>query len=155
MNLSEHFTLAEFLKSDTAKRFNIKNEATEKHIESMSYLCKKTLEPLRTAINKPIIVTSGYRSNALNVTMRKAGYYTSKTSQHMKGEAADIIVHGMTNKEIVKILLKLGILFDQCIIESSERVVNGNIHRSEWLHISRKKDGNRKQILTMHKGRVI
>jgi uncharacterized protein YcbK (DUF882 family) len=69
MNLSEHFTLAEFLKSDTVKKFNAE------------------LEPLRTAVNMPIIVTSGYRSNALNVAMHKNGCYTSKTSQHMKGES--------------------------------------------------------------------
>ena len=154
MNLSKNFTLAEFLKSETAKTFNVENAATEIHIKNMTYLCENTLEPLRTAIG-PIIITSGYRSNALNVTMRKNGYYTSKTSQHMEGEAADIIAPGMTNKEIAKILLKLGIMFDQVIIESAERVVNGDIHRSEWLHISRREEWNRKQVLTMHNGRTI
>ena len=156
MNLSDHFTLAEFLRSDTASKYNIKNVATEQHVKNMKQLCINVLEPIRTVFNKPVIVTSGYRSNALNVTMREHGYYTSKTSQHCKGEAADIIIAGVSNVEIAKKLLNHGIIYDQCIIESAKRIdANNVIHLSNWLHISFTLDReNRMQCFKMHNGKV-
>jgi len=157
MNLSEHFTLAEFLRSDTAAKYNVKNIATEDHVRRMKQLCINVLEPIRTIFNKPVIVTSGYRSNALNVTMREHGYHTSKTSQHMKGEAADIIIKGVSNEEIAKQLLTHGIIYDQCIIESARRIDENNVvHLSHWLHISFTLDReNRMQCIKMHNGKVV
>ena len=153
MNLSEHFTLQEFLKSETAKKFNVANVATEKHTKNMIALCKNILEPLRREIDKPVIITSGYRSSALNETMGKNGYYVSRTSQHMKGEAADIVVNGMTNDDIVKAIKKAGIIYDQLIDETATRIIKGVEHVSKWIHISYTTETvNRMQYLKMNNG---
>lgn len=60
------------------------------------------LEILRQTINKPIIITSGYRTPEHN---KKVG--GAKYSYHMRGSAADIRVNGMTPKEVAKELNKI------------------------------------------------
>lgn len=83
--LSENFTLEEMLVSSTARKYGIRNvpDATAK--ANLTLLCKDLLQPLRESYGKPVIVTSGYRCPQLNA--RTGG---SRTSQHMKGQAADI-----------------------------------------------------------------
>lgn len=60
------------------------------------------LEILRQTINKPIIITSGYRTPEHN---KKVG--GAKCSYHMRGCAADIRVNGMTPKDVAKELNKI------------------------------------------------
>ncbi len=91
MQLSEHFDLAEFLVSETAARRGIANEPTPEIIDNLRRLCQLVLEPLRFKLARPVVITSGYRSRALN---RAVG--GSLTSHHMQGRAADLIVPGMT-----------------------------------------------------------
>ena len=91
MQLSEHFELAEFLVSETAARRGISNEPTPEVIENLRRLCQSVLEPLRVKLARPVVITSGYRSLALN---RAVG--GSPTSHHMQGRAADLIVPGMS-----------------------------------------------------------
>ena len=91
MQLSEHFELAEFLVSETAARRGIANEPTPEINENLRRLCQLVLEPLRVKLARPVVITSGYRSPALN---RAIG--GSPTSHHMQGRAADLIVPGMT-----------------------------------------------------------
>ena len=130
MNLSEHFTLKEFLRSSTADKYKIKNVALERHIENMKILCEKFLEPIRTIVNEIsideelVIVTSVYRSRLLNKTMELSGYFVSKNSDHMTGMAADIICKNFSNKQIAKLIIGHGLKFKQCIIESS----NNRLH---------------------------
>lgn len=83
--LSENFTYEEMLVSSTASKYGIKNEPDAVSKANLTLLCQTFLQPMRNAYGKPIIVTSGYRCPALNT---KVG--GSKTSQHMKGQAADI-----------------------------------------------------------------
>ena len=64
--LSPHFTLQEFTESATAKKHGIVNEPPQEAVENLKRLCEGTLEPLREAIGLPIIVTSGFRTQALN-----------------------------------------------------------------------------------------
>ena len=90
MQLSEHFELAEFLVSETAARRGIANEPTPEVIENLRRLCQSVLQPLRVHLKRPVVITSGYRSPALN---RAIG--GSPTSHHMQGRAADLIVPGM------------------------------------------------------------
>ena len=91
MQLSEHFELAEFLVSETAARRGIANEPSPEVIENLRRLCQLVLQPLRIKLGRPVIITSGYRSPALN---RAVG--GSKTSHHMQGRAADLIVPGLS-----------------------------------------------------------
>ena len=85
MKLTEHFTLEELERSDTAKREGIANVAGPQEIAHMRELCEKVLEPARQQLGLPITITSGYRCKALNEKVGGAGY-----SYHLTGRAADI-----------------------------------------------------------------
>lgn len=124
--LSEHFTLAEFTKSQTAIRNGIKNEPTPEHLAAMKLLCAKVLEPIRTHYGKPVKISSGYRSLALN---RAIGGATS--SQHSKGEAADIEVPGISNYALAR-LIRDTLPHDQVILE----FYHPGDPNSGWVHVS-------------------
>ena len=66
MVLSKNFTLNEFTKSVSAIRNDIDNNPMSEHIRNIQLLVKYVLQPLRDGLKKPIRVTSGYRSEALN-----------------------------------------------------------------------------------------
>ena len=83
-----HFALLEFTESPTAKKHGIVNTPPDEAVENLKRLCQGTLEPLREALGLPVIITSGYRCKALNDILANA----SRTSQHMKGQAADFYV---------------------------------------------------------------
>lgn len=89
MRLTPNFTLSEFLRSSTAERFpDIKREQQDPSpsvIENLTYLASTVLQPIRDDLEWPIRINSGYRCKSLNT---KIG--GSKSSQHMKGEAADL-----------------------------------------------------------------
>lgn len=133
--LSENFTLEEMLVSSTAKKYGIDNipDATAK--ANMSILCNKLLQPIRNKFGKSIIVTSGYRCLALNT--RIGG---SKTSQHMKGQAADINsgegykaggdARYKANAELFDLIYKMG-GYDQLINEFPN--AKG---QPQWVHVS-------------------
>jgi len=86
--LSPHFELKEFTESATARRHGIANEPPFEAVENLKALCVFTLEPLREELGSPLIITSGYRSKAVNDLIT----HHSSTSQHMKGQAADFYV---------------------------------------------------------------
>lgn len=86
--LSPHFQLSEFVVSQTAVKHGIVNVPSELEVENLRRLCEGCLEPLREAIGLPVIITSGFRTKALNDKLAHA----SSTSQHMRGEAADLYV---------------------------------------------------------------
>lgn len=112
MNLSPHFTLEEMIDSQTATRKGINNTPPEGAIENLRLLCQFILEPLRTAAGKPIRISSGYRSLKLN---RAIG--SKDDSQHIKGQAADFTVTGLSVAETVKLIQELGLPFDQLLDE--------------------------------------
>lgn len=136
MVLSQHFTLGELIRSESAKRNGISNMPTPEHIENLKALCEHILEPIRAEFRVPIYISSAYRSKALNKLVNG-----SAKSQHCKGEAVDIDLdghsHGVTNKDIFDfIVAKLP--FDQVIDE----------HNFAWVHVSYKRNGpQRHQVL--------
>jgi hypothetical protein len=130
MNLSDHFTLGEFTRSQTASRLGINNQPRLLEIGSMMLLCEKVLEPVREHFNKFVIIESGYRSEKLNKTISGS----SATSQHIKGEAADITVKDTYILDVFK-FIKDNLDFDQLIYEHT------------WVHVSCKETGNRKDVL--------
>ncbi len=147
IRLGEFFTLDEFVKTITG----FEDAPPQEVIDSLTALVKNCLDPIRRAIGKPIKVTSGYRSpeknasifvDANNNGVRDAGEVgSSKTSQHMKGEAADIQIQGMTNQQIIDLIRKLRLPYDQLIDEQQGS--------SLWVHISHRKVGaQRTQWLT-------
>jgi len=137
MKLSGHFSLAELTKSQTATRKGIDNKPTLEHIENLTELCVQILEPTRRNFGKPMVITSGYRSEEL---CEAIGSRT--TSQHAKGQAADFEMFGVDNKELAK-YIKNNLVFDQIILE----FYNPDDPSSGWVHCSYSKEENRKQSL--------
>ena len=137
MKLSGHFSLAELTKSQTATRKGIDNKPTLDLIENLTELCTQVLEPTRRNFGKPMVISSGYRSEELCEAIG-----SSKNSQHAKGEAADFEMFGVDNKELAK-YIKNNLVFDQLILE----FYNPDDPTSGWVHCSYSKEENRKQSL--------
>ena len=138
MQLSKNFTMAEFIKSDTANRLNIDNTPEGQHLEAAKALFENVVQKVRDHFG-PTVLNSGYRSPDLNEAVRG-----SKTSQHCKGEAADIEVPGVANADVANWIVD-NLDFDQVILE----FYTPGIPDSGWVHVSYKADGtNRKSILT-------
>ena len=132
----KYFTISELIKSDTAIKHSLWNGANHEVEDNLTALVDHVLDPLREAYGKPIRVTSGYRCPRLN---RLVG--GSPNSQHMRGEAADIVA-GNENLKLGKLIEQLG-HFDQLIYEQCD--AHGN---PRWIHVSWKRNGwNRRQIL--------
>jgi hypothetical protein len=137
MKVSAHFALAEFTRSESAKRHGVSNEPTPEHLENLKVLCEKVLEPIRIKFG-PINISSGYRSKALN-------HYIggSLNSQHCEAKAADIDMDGMggaSNTDIFN-YIKDSLDFDQLIWEF------GDNNKPDWVHVSYNGAKNRKQVL--------
>jgi zinc D-Ala-D-Ala carboxypeptidase len=115
MKLAAHFSLAEFCVSQTSARRGKRIEPTEAEIHNLTRLCVTVLEPLRIDLGRPIVVTSGLRPLWLNQAIGG-----SKTSAHMDGRAADIVVPGMSPLEVCRRVCELRLLVDQCIYEFGE-----------------------------------
>lgn len=140
MQLSKNFSLAELTRSGTAQKLGISNQPTPDHTEALRALCEQILQPLRDAMGKPIRVNSAYRSEALNMAVPGS----SPTSQHCKGEAADIEIDGFPNKDLAQKIIDLGLPFDQLILEF---YVEGDPN-SGWVHVSHKRGGKQRgQVL--------
>lgn len=88
IQFTPHFKLSEFVSSETAEKQGIENNPSPEAVENLRLLSIHTLEPLREALGLPIVITSGYRCKALNDLIA----HHSQRSQHMKGQAADLLV---------------------------------------------------------------
>jgi hypothetical protein len=133
MQITAHFNLAEFTRSESAKRHGVSNEPTPEHLQNIKILCEKVLEPIRLKFG-PINISSGYRSKVLN-------HYISGSlrSQHCEGKAADLDMDdmgGVTNKQIFE-YIKNELEFDQLI----------NEFNYGWVHVSYNAGKNRRQVL--------
>jgi uncharacterized protein YcbK (DUF882 family) len=133
--ISKHITLNEAIESPTALRMNIDNTPTSEVLSNMQYVAENLFEPIRKWYKKPIKINSFFRCVALNKAVKG-----SASSQHVKGEAIDISGgNKIENKKIFDYIVSSGLDFDQCINEFDYT----------WVHISLKKEKNRKQILTI------
>ena len=136
MNLTEHFTLEEFTRSEVAAMCDIDNTMPEQYIPAAQNLCAAILEPLRNYAQEPVIISSGYRCPLLN---DKVGGV--KNSQHTKGEAADIYHPESATLKRWFTWIQDNTSFDQLIFEGRRN--------SHWIHVSCRTDLslNRQQIL--------
>ena len=138
MVVSEHLTLAELIRSESAKRNGISNMPPPEHIANLKLLAEHIFEPIRVNFRCPILISSGYRSKELNA---KVG--GSNTSQHSLGQAIDIDMdgtsYGVENEEIFY-YIKDKLPFDQLIWEF------GNEENPSWVHVSYS-DRHRRQVL--------
>lgn len=122
LRLSPHFLLSEFTRSATAESRGIENRPGPEHYANLRQLAA-ALERVRSVLgDNPIIISSGYRSPALN---RAVG--GSATSDHANGLAADFTCPGFGSVQAVcEAIIAAGIPFDQLIYEQ------GN---TEWVHL--------------------
>ena len=133
----KHFTPDELIHSDTADRLCIDNTPTGDAIDNLDRLVTRVLDKLRDGWGRPIIVTSGYRCKELNAAVGGA-----RNSQHLKGQAADIVSDDFDEfRRFVRRWCKDND-FDQCIFEHSSD--------SEWIHISYVEGRNRRQMLDLN-----
>lgn len=121
--LTKNFHLSEFTRSQTAARFNIDNTPSQGEIKNLKLLCEKVLQPVRDFFQRPVIISSGYRSPTLNA--RIGG---SRTSQHMVGQAADFTVGDLDNYDVSFWIWK-NLNYDQLILE----FYTGG--QSGWIHV--------------------
>lgn len=137
--ISKNFSYREFEKSEIADRKGYNNVIVTSRVrDAVKELTLSVLQPLRDALGYPVRISSGYRCPQLNADPEVNG---SKSSQHMKGEAADIHVCFPDGTEIPPIYVALIIRvlklpFDQMIVYPS------------FVHVSHKLEGaQRGQIL--------
>lgn len=120
--IMKYFTINELCKSETASKHKIDNTPSAEIIANLTALVDNVLDPLREAWGRPIIVTSGYRCEALNKLVGGV-----PTSQHKQGQAADISTGSIEdNKKLFDLAIKLKLPFDQIIDE----------YGYKWVHIS-------------------
>lgn len=131
MNLTPHFTKAEFERSSTAIRLGLDNVCPETLVPNMLDVAK-ALELVRAHFNAPVHVTSCFRSPKVN-----AAVGGSATSAHRFGHAADFEVQGVANIDVCRWVAENIPSFDQIIYEFGP---------SGWCHIGF--GGKRKELLT-------
>jgi uncharacterized protein YcbK (DUF882 family) len=108
--ITKDFSYREFERSEVADAKHICNVITSFEVrDSILALTENVLQPLRDAWGKPLTVNSGYRCKALNAAVGGV-----PTSQHVKGEAADIAAGDPV--KLARLAVKLGLPFDQMIL---------------------------------------
>lgn len=108
--ISKDFSYREFERSEVADAKHICNVITSFEVrDSILALTENVLQPLRDAWGKPLKINSGYRCKALNAAVGGV-----PTSQHVKGEAADIATGDPV--KLARLAVKLGLPFDQMIL---------------------------------------
>ena len=126
-----NFTMSELIHSDTAIKNNINNMPDINSLDCMLDLIVCCLQPIREMLEKPMIITSGFRCSEVNKLVGGVS-----NSQHTKGQAADFTVSGETVEGLIFKIATSGIEYDEIINEYDK-----------WVHISFVKGNNRKETL--------
>ena len=138
-----NFTFKEIIKSDTARKNNIANIPQQAEIlDNILFLIVEFLQPLRDKLNKPIIITSGYRCDKLNSLVGGVS-----NSAHKKGLAVDIHVPNMTVKQLFDFIVNSGLKWTQLIEEHSKN--------STWVHIEYNRNNLKCEKLKFMNGKYI
>ena len=144
----QFFSLSEFFRSTKAKALGIDNTAKGEYAKNLEALVDNVLDPARKTWGSPINVTSGFRSQELNRAVGGAG-----KSQHLTGEAADIVSGGKkVGKQFnhdIGVLIAKQAKFDQLIFEDCGPADL----LPKWIHVSYSRTKNRGQILKMVSGK--
>lgn len=162
MNVSEHFTRADVERSAIAASKHIDNSAPDEVIERAAGLAKNILEPLAAKFGADnIVINSWYRSEMLERHLCDSAYaawcakqglprdpiswhtYFSR-KQHPKGDAADIEIIGIGNKELFT-YIKENLEYDQLILEFYKT----GMPTSGWVHVSWVPTRNRKEAFSI------
>ena len=125
MQLTKHFDLAELTRSSVAQARGLSNEPPPELLPRL-ILTAEMLERIRSTLDAPVIVTSGYRSPQVNIAVGGA-----TGSDHTQGHAADIVapIFGTPYdiaRRLAPLVSTLGI--GQIILEG--------IKGKRWVHVS-------------------
>ena len=107
MNLSPHFTLSELTRTSTG----LPNGPAPSQVAALTSLCVHILEPIRALLGVPLRITSGFRGSAVNAAIKGAA-----GSQHMRGEAADIVPVGIDVEAAMGLIAAARLPVDQLIV---------------------------------------
>jgi len=145
MYLTDHFTTQEFERSSFALRHGIDNKMPNRFIYPATILCEMVLEPLRVKFQSPVLISSGYRCPELNTAIGGA-----ENSQHMFGQAADIINDNLQELELWLNWIRKNCNYDQLIKERASPS-----SKSWWIHVSCKPEvsKNRHQFFMLNKNK--
>lgn len=138
MKLTANFSLNELTQSETALRKNLDNTPSEEVIANLKLLAEKVLQPVRDHYGKGVKVNSGYRSPEVNASVGG-----SRTSDHCKGQAADIEIPGVANADLAQ-YIKDSLQFTQLILEFYTQ----GIPDSGWVHVSYDPSNLKCQVMT-------
>ena len=138
MQLTKNFSLAEMIKSETALRQGLDNTPGPKEIENLRLLCEQILQPIRDAYGRGVKVNSGFRHPDVN-----AAVGGSRTSDHCKGQAADIEIPGVANADLATYIEQY-FNYTQLILE----FYTPGVPDSGWVHVSYDPANLKKQSLT-------
>jgi len=132
MNLSPNFTLEEFTRSETAVKLKLSNQPQVELLNTLRHTAECMEEVRELLGNRPITITSGYRTQTINNAVGGA-----KSSQHLTGQAVDFICAGFgPPAAIMKRLAGSDLDFDQLILEFGK-----------WVHISFPLPGRREKLV--------
>ena len=150
MKLTANITLDELTKSQTAERKGINNNPNPQQIENIKSLAVNILQPVRSHFDKPLIISSGFRTAQLCIEIGSV-----PSSQHCADDnaaAADFEIPGVDNRELA-LWIKSELEFDQLILE----FYKDNEPTSGWIHCSYSTNANRNQSLRAmrEEGKVI
>lgn len=137
--LSEHLTLEEVTHSNTATRLGIDNSASKEIIEHLKVLANTIFETIYTFLDGKLVISSGYRCDALNKAVKGA-----KNSYHTKGMALDIISTNpkIDNKALFEFAKNLP-AFSEVIWEY------GTKNEPKWVHVAYDPNKLNKEVLTI------
>ena len=124
MNLSPHFTFEELTRTGQTALQDKNRQDAQAFLKPLTELAQM-LEVIRAHFGRPLKINSAFRSASVNAGTPGS----SKTSQHMLGEAADIEIPGIDDAELHRWICKdSGLQFGQCILERPPG--------KSWVHVS-------------------
>ncbi|MFO1083230.1 MAG: D-Ala-D-Ala carboxypeptidase family metallohydrolase [Reyranellaceae bacterium] len=109
--LSQHFSLEEFIRSDTAQAMGEPNLPTPEHRKNLEILADH-MEKVRDLFGVPVLITSGYRNPKVNAAVGGV-----PNSDHAVGLAADFHVDGIDDLHAARKIRDSTLNFDQLILE--------------------------------------
>lgn len=138
-DLTDDFSLSEFLDSEKAVELGIENTPLPEHEANIRDVLAPFCQRVRNRAGCAIAISSGYRNPDVNAAVGGVS-----NSDHALGYAADITAASLTAKELAQMIANDKVLMadvDQLILETSRAVVHVSVNPR-----------NRRQIMTQKHG---
>lgn len=143
----KNFSLREMTRSETAEKQNIQNLPKDTEMENMVFVMHELQNVRDYFYDRPIIVTSGFRSKELNKAVGGAA-----NSLHMKGKAADIqpVVKGNGEMGMLAYAVEARMSMDSSMIS---KVILEDVGGRKWIHVEVEREQEKlKEVLWIQDG---